>query len=59
VALVQALRDGAGEGCALMVDIGMRWDRVTALKMARRLAEFDSFGWKSRSLPMIWTVTPS
>jgi L-rhamnonate dehydratase len=50
VALVQALRDGAGEGCALMVDIGMRWDRVTALKMARRLAEFDLV-WLEEPLP--------
>ncbi len=50
LALVQALRHGAGEQCTVMVDVGMRWDVPTTLKMTRRLAEFNLV-WLEEPLP--------
>jgi L-alanine-DL-glutamate epimerase-like enolase superfamily enzyme len=50
LALVRALRDGADEQCAVMVDVGMRWDVPTALKMTQRLAEFHLV-WLEEPLP--------
>jgi L-alanine-DL-glutamate epimerase-like enolase superfamily enzyme len=38
---VRAVREHLGDGVALMVDANQQWDRTTALRMGRRLEEFD------------------
>lgn len=38
---VQAVREHIGNDVPLMVDANQQWDRVTALRMGRRLEEFD------------------
>ncbi|MFN2519638.1 MAG: mandelate racemase/muconate lactonizing enzyme family protein [Candidatus Limnocylindria bacterium] len=41
LARVAAVRDALGEGVPLMVDANQQWDRATARRMGRRLAEYD------------------
>ena len=38
---VRAVREHLGEDIPLMVDANQQWDRATALRMGRRLEEFD------------------
>ncbi|WP_309080875.1 mandelate racemase/muconate lactonizing enzyme family protein [Zhihengliuella sp.] len=38
---VTAIREHLGDGVPLMVDANQQWDRATALRMGRRLEEFD------------------
>ena len=38
---VAAVRDHIGDGTPLMVDANQQWDRATALRMGRRLEQFD------------------
>ncbi|WP_369372410.1 mandelate racemase/muconate lactonizing enzyme family protein [Promicromonospora sp. Populi] len=41
LARVAAVREHIGAGVPLMVDANQQWDRTTALRMGRRLEEFD------------------
>ncbi len=50
VAMVQALREGAGDERDIIVDAGMCWDAATAIQMAHRLEEFRPF-WLEEPLP--------
>lgn len=38
---VRGIREHIGDGVPLMVDANQQWDRTTALRMGRRLEEFD------------------
>ncbi|GAB3807541.1 mandelate racemase/muconate lactonizing enzyme family protein [Humibacter antri] len=38
---VRAVREHLGDGIPIMVDANQQWDRATALRMGRRLEEFD------------------
>jgi len=48
--LVRALREGAGDESTVMVDVGMRWDVPTTVKMAPLLAELGVL-WIEEPLP--------
>jgi L-rhamnonate dehydratase len=50
VALARAARQGVGEDVDLLIDVGLRWDRHTALERARMLAEFRPY-WLEAPMP--------
>jgi L-alanine-DL-glutamate epimerase-like enolase superfamily enzyme len=43
VQLTRAARQGLGDEVDLLIDVGLRWDRHTALERARMLAEFRPY----------------
>ena len=50
VALVRAVREGAGDDIDLLIDVGLCWDLTTAVERAQALAEFDLY-WLEAPLP--------
>jgi L-alanine-DL-glutamate epimerase-like enolase superfamily enzyme len=50
LALVRAARQGAGDDCDLLIDVGLCWDGPTALERARALAEFRPY-WLEAPMP--------
>jgi L-alanine-DL-glutamate epimerase-like enolase superfamily enzyme len=50
VALVRAARQGAGDDCDLLIDVGLCWDGPTALDRANALAEFRPY-WLEAPMP--------
>lgn len=50
IELVKAIRSTIGPEVELMIDAGLVWDRKTALRMARKYAEYDVF-WLEEPLP--------
>lgn len=50
IALVKAARKAAGDKIDIMIDAGLIWDAKTAIRMTKRLEEFNIF-WMEEPLP--------